>query len=204
MARVALTGGGEGRPRIGDLDGHGTFGVLDEDGDGLLCHECGWHGQHLGLHAYKAHQSSARQYKIDHGLHRSKGLIAAAVRKKLAEHGAAELPKKATFLAGRDPRKATAARLASGMSLSPAGAAASAGAGQTRRGQRRAGIVVTCQECGVEFCPLLGPTGEGSAHDPVPAGSAGDTQQNSPAVHRRHLSAADPAPWSRGRRGTSS
>ena len=142
--------------QVGEPDGHGLFGVLDEDAEGLLCHICGWRGPHLGLHAYKAHGIRARQYKLEHGLRRSKGLVPAAVLEKLAERGAVQMPSRTALVAGRDPSKATAARLAAGLPLSPAGAVASASAGQTHRGQRRTGIVVTCAECGAEFCPLLG------------------------------------------------
>ena len=141
---------------VGRPDGHGLFGVLDEDEDGLLCHECGWRGVHLGLHAYRTHGLSARQYKIEHGLRRSKGLVAAAVHEKLAERSAAQLAGRSGFLANRDVRKAAAAWIAAGKPLSPAGAAASAAAGRRRGGTRRRGIVVVCQECDVEFCPLAG------------------------------------------------
>jgi hypothetical protein len=140
--------------QVGEPDGHGLFGLLDEDADGLLCHICGWRGPHLGLHAYKGHGMSARQYKLEHGLRRSKGLVATAVLEKLAERGAAQMPSRTGFVAARDPRRATAARLAGGMPLSPAGAAASASGRQTPRVKRRLEIVVTCEECGAEFCPL--------------------------------------------------
>ena len=107
--------------QVGEPDGHGLFGVLDEDADGLLCHICGWRGPHLGLHAYKGHGMRARQYKLEHGLRRSKGLVAAAVLEKLAEHGAAQMPSRKGLIAARDPRRATAARLAGGMPLLPCG-----------------------------------------------------------------------------------
>lgn len=35
---------------IGDQDGHGWFRVLGEDGDGLLCHECGERFTRLGMY----------------------------------------------------------------------------------------------------------------------------------------------------------
>lgn len=142
--------------QVGRPDGHGHFGVLDEDEDGLLCHECGRRFVHLGLHVFKSHGMQAQSYKIEHGLRRSKGLVASAVREKLAVRSAAQLTRRSAFLANRDTRKATAARLAAGQPLSPAGAAASAAAGLRRGGSRRRGIVVVCQECSVEFCPLCG------------------------------------------------
>lgn len=141
---------------IGAPDGHGLYGVLDKTDDGLLFHECGWRGAHLGLHAYRAHGTTAQQYKLDHGLRRSKGLVAAAVRGKLTERATNQLEARKTFIARRDPAKATAARVAAARPASPAGAAASASAGRMHRGSRRAGIVVVCAECSAEFCPLRG------------------------------------------------
>lgn len=143
-------------PFVGRGDGHGQYGVLDEDADGLLCHACGWRGPHLGLHAHRAHGMTAWQYKLEHGLRRSKGLVVAALRAKLVDRSSAQLATRSVFLARRDTRKATAARLAFGAPLSPAGAAASAAAAGQHRGSRRIGIVVTCAECSVEFCPLRG------------------------------------------------
>lgn len=142
--------------QVGDPDGHGQYGVLDEDEDGLLCHTCGRRVSHLGLHAHRAHGMTATQYRMEHGLRRSKGLVAAAVHEKLVERSAAQLARRPAFVASRDTRKATAARLAANQPPSPAGAAASAAAASRRGGSRRAGIVVVCAECAAEFCPLQG------------------------------------------------
>ncbi len=60
---------------VGAPDGHGRFGMLDEDDEGLLCHECGHRFQHLGLHVWKAHGLTAREYRMAHGLLRSRGLV---------------------------------------------------------------------------------------------------------------------------------
>ena len=35
---------------LGDADGHGRYGMLDETSDGLVCHECGRAFPNLGLH----------------------------------------------------------------------------------------------------------------------------------------------------------
>ena len=66
--------------RVGDIDGQGLFGVLDETAGGLLCHECGWRGQHLGLHVYRAHGLTASGYRSAHGLKRTRGLVTAEIR----------------------------------------------------------------------------------------------------------------------------
>ena len=158
-ARSDAAGAGPGATppsHVGDPDGHGRYGVLDEDEDGLLCAQCGWRGPHLGLHAHRAHGMTATQYRLEHGLRRSKGLVAAAVREKLVERSAGQLARRSQFLANRDTRKATAARLAANQPPSPAGAAASAAAARRRVGSRRAGIVVVCAACDAEFCPLQG------------------------------------------------
>ena len=39
----------------GERDGFGQYGVIDENDDGLLCHECGFRYTHLGLHSAKSH-----------------------------------------------------------------------------------------------------------------------------------------------------
>ena len=48
--------------RVGDRDGFGGFGIVDETPDGLLCHECGRRFIHLGPHVYKAHGVTADEY----------------------------------------------------------------------------------------------------------------------------------------------
>ena len=61
------------RMRVGDPDGYGFKGVLTETPLGeLLCHDCGWTGNHLGLHAWKAHGIPARDDRAPHG---RRGLI---------------------------------------------------------------------------------------------------------------------------------
>ena len=40
---------------LGDADGHGRYGMLDETSDGLVCHECGRAFPNLGLHAWRGH-----------------------------------------------------------------------------------------------------------------------------------------------------
>jgi len=40
----------------------------------------------LGLHAYKSHGLTARQYREDHGLKFSQGLVVAATRERMARN----------------------------------------------------------------------------------------------------------------------
>lgn len=140
--------------QVGDVDGHGRYGVLDEDVGGLLCHECGGRFTHLGLHVYKAHGVTAAAFRTAHGLGR-RGLVAEATRRTIADNARAQLPQKSSFVRRRDPAKATAARLAAGSVISPAGLEALRQANAARRGQQRLGTVVTCAWCAAEFCPLV-------------------------------------------------
>jgi hypothetical protein len=63
---------------VGEPDGAGVLRVLDETEDGLLCHECGRRFVHLGLHAWRRHGVSADDYRVAHGLARTRGLVTTA------------------------------------------------------------------------------------------------------------------------------
>lgn len=140
----------------GDLDGFGRYGILDEDYDGCLCADCGWRGAHLGLHSYRAHGVSAAEYKQRHGLRRSRGLVASQTREALQVHATAQYPSRTKLQAKRDPVAASQAR----QQLALPVAAEAAAVRDQRMAQMarsaRLGTVVVCEECGSEFCPLVG------------------------------------------------
>ncbi|MEE6289278.1 hypothetical protein V2J52_16615 [Georgenia sp. MJ173] len=140
--------------QVGDDDGHGRYGVLDENAAGLLCHECGRRFTHLGLHVYKAHGLSANAYRTAHGLSR-RGLVVEATRRAIADNARKGFASNSAFVQKRDPAKATAVRLAAGSVHSPAGLEAMRQASASRRGKQRLVTVVACELCGVEFCPLI-------------------------------------------------
>ncbi len=140
--------------RVGDADGQGLFGVLDETDEGLLCHECSRRFKHLGLHAWRGHGKSAVAYRIDHGLARSRGLVASTIREVIAENARRSMPTKTGLVAARSPRKASAAQGRGTAAISPQGLEAIRASNQSRRGRTRKGTVVTCERCGVQFCPL--------------------------------------------------
>lgn len=141
--------------QVGDDDGRGRYGILNEDADGLLCHECGQHFTHLGLHAYKAHGLTAKEYRAAHGLGR-RGLVAETTRRALADNARKRYPTNALFVQRRDPAGATAARLGAGKGFhSPAGLEAMRQASTGQGARQHLGTVVACELCGVEFCPLL-------------------------------------------------
>lgn len=136
--------------KIGDPDGHGQYGVVDENTDGLLCHECGHRFTHLGLHVWRRHELTAADFRQAHGLSKVRGLVASETRSVIIANAQRTFSSKAQFVASRDPALATAARLEQGAGMSPAGLAAS----RTRRAQGRRGTVVVCEWCKAEFCPL--------------------------------------------------
>ncbi|WP_256843027.1 MucR family transcriptional regulator [Ornithinimicrobium cryptoxanthini] len=140
---------------VGDPDGFGVFGVLNEDTDGLLCHDCGHRFTHLGLHAYKAHGMTADEYRKAHGLAR-RGLVVAETRATIKENARRTFSSRVAFIAARNPAAASAAQRGGPDSISPAGLAAIRETARTRRGTQRLGTVVTCEWCGAQFCPLLG------------------------------------------------
>lgn len=147
---------GSGRPlTFGDKDGFGRFGMLDEDENGLKCHECEWRGVHLGLHTAKTHQLPARDYRIRHGLRRSKGLVATATREIQRVNAKSRYTENGPLAATRDLSKANAARLGAARHAS-AEEVAQRDARLRQMGRNsRSGKVVECERCGVLFCPLF-------------------------------------------------
>lgn len=143
------------QPRVGHADGYGRYGVVDETEEGLLCHECGRRFIHLGLHAFKAHDLSAAEYRKAHGLAR-RGLVATSTAQTLADNARRTMDSRPGFVQARDPAAASAAQRRGPEAISPAGLEAIRRATQACRGQRRTGTVVTCEWCGVQFCPLAG------------------------------------------------
>jgi hypothetical protein len=141
--------------RLDDRDGHGRYGVVDEDDDGLLCSECGWRGRHLGLHAYRAHGLTAAQYKERHGLRRSKGLVADSIRVALRTRAVDQYPTRIAFQVARNPAQASRTRR---QLARPVAAEAAASRDQRMAAMARSsrlGTVVVCGYCGCEFCPLV-------------------------------------------------
>ena len=141
-------------PSVGERDGFGRYGVLDETADALVCAFCGWTGAHLGLHAYRAHGMTADAYRARYGLLRSRGLVASNTREKIRANGRAGMPSRAAFVARRYTAAATRARLKTGRQAT-AEEAAGRDARMSSIGRRgRIETVVVCEWCGVAFCPL--------------------------------------------------
>lgn len=142
--------------RVGQADGQGRYGMVDETADGLLCHECGRRFTHLGLHVFKAHDLTADEYRRVHGLSR-RGLVTKDTAQTIAGNARRTMSRE-RFVQARDPAAASAAQRRGPSAISPAGLEAIRQAGRDRRGRYRSGTVVTCEWCGVEFCPLVAAT----------------------------------------------
>lgn len=141
--------------KLGDNDGHGRYGMLDETSDGLVCHDCGRAFPNLGLHAWRGHGMTAAQYRETHGLQRRRGLVSSQLRQRIQTNAKTRMssPAGQAFIAARDPQIAQAARLTSPRTWT---AAAHASNRAARAGASRYGTEVTCQNpaCGAVFCPL--------------------------------------------------
>jgi len=138
---------------LGDSDGFGYYGLLEETGEGLLCHECGRAYEHLGLHVWRGHGMTAAQYREAHGLQRGRGLVAKELRSRIQTAAAARMttPAGEAFKAARDPQAAQAVRL---REPRPWRAAQRDSHRKGRTGTGRLGTEVVCGECGAVFCPL--------------------------------------------------
>lgn len=97
-------------PQYGSVDGHGRYGILDTDDEGLLvCHECGQSWRHLATHARGAHGLSAAAYRERHGLGYTTRLVAATVSQNMrAAWERNEGMHMAAIESSRDPERARA------------------------------------------------------------------------------------------------
>jgi ROS/MUCR transcriptional regulator protein/CGNR zinc finger len=141
--------------RLGDQDGYGRYGMLEERREGLVCHLCGRAFPNLGLHAYRGHGMTAAQYREEHGLQRRIGLVSSELRGRIQQNAGARMstPAGQAFVAARDPKRAEAARLERSIEWR---AATRASFRTARAGGGRLGTEVVCGNpgCGAVFCPL--------------------------------------------------
>ncbi|MDP9792615.1 hypothetical protein J2S43_001127 [Catenuloplanes nepalensis] len=70
----------------GDPDGHGQWAQLtvSDDGQQLLCHECGLWKRAFGTHAWYVHGLSAADYRARHGLSTGQSLASPASQQRFA------------------------------------------------------------------------------------------------------------------------
>ncbi len=74
--------------KYGERDGHGRHGQLTpaDDGQRLICHECGQAKRALGTHAGYAHGMTAAQYRAHHGLSTGCSLASPATAARFSQH----------------------------------------------------------------------------------------------------------------------
>jgi len=122
---------------LGDTDGHGVHGRLTvlDDGDRVLCHDCGTAVRSLGVHARRVHGISAQDYRGRHGLAVTQQLTAPTTRARHAEHARTHPSAVAALTEHRNPDRARAAMR--GRQARPARAAVRTATGQTARRGRR-------------------------------------------------------------------
>lgn len=140
-------------PARGSPSGLGVYGVLDDDGDTVLCHECGRRVRALGPHLQRSHPDmDARAYRLAHGLPMTLPLVSAAVSAAQSVRSRARVgsPGWRRLEAARDPEAAAAARDAEVMVRAAVMRATDRG-----RPPRRP-VVKTCPVCGATWCPLRG------------------------------------------------
>lgn len=77
--RAYLTGHGPSTKHIGDPAGAGQWGVLDENEDGICCHECGHRFKALSTHLLYKHGMAADEYRDTYGIPRLTPLVTKAV-----------------------------------------------------------------------------------------------------------------------------
>lgn len=99
-------------PRVGFPSGYGRYGILDVDGDRVMCHECGRWLRSVGAHIGRAHDLTAREYRIVHGLPLGTALVAPDVSAASSRHAIARVGTEAwkRLESRRDPTAASHAR----------------------------------------------------------------------------------------------
>lgn len=147
-------------PKAGDPDGFGRYGQLDDDGETVLCHECGSRYRGLGAHVSRAHGTTARDYKLAHGLPLSRGLNAATLTAAQSERGRQQLdsPQWQRLEAARDPVAASAAREPESL-RSPAVLRESGARAERLSETNRGPLSTTCEVCGTVMTRLSGRRG---------------------------------------------
>lgn len=145
----------EPRPARGAPSGYGRYGILDDDGETVLCHECGRRYRSVAAHLAAGHGMNARQYKIAHGLTQRTALASRAVREVLSRRsrdrvGSVDWQR---LEAARDPAAAAHARDAETWALIGRGPGMAERAARASDALRRT-EPYTCPVCGVQWCRM--------------------------------------------------
>ncbi len=132
--------------------GMGVFGVVIRDEDGVLCYECGrWLGA-LGKHLRRAHEMTARDYRLRHGIALGDALSSLSLSRSLVDAAARKTPEQKRqareYLRTVQAQGTQAARSAK----RPAGGVAKRAAGRSRQAALGGQTVRACRICGSP-CP---------------------------------------------------
>lgn len=141
-------------PEVGSSSGYGRYGILEDDGERVMCHECGRWLRGVGGHLKPAHQMTAAEYRQRHGLPRGLALESSVVRARRSELASARVggPAWRRFEDARDPAAAAAGRDADAMASTITHRRPDLAVENGRRGRRPR--VVTCACCATTWCPL--------------------------------------------------
>ena len=139
--------------RIGQTSGHGRYGILDDDGTTVLCHECGRRFKSIAAHVVRTHGIPARTYKVAHGLPLGQALCSAAVSERMS--ASMRRVQDADYMreiATKVDQRAAAARRRE--TLAEHRAAFTSGVRAQRRFLARRAEIHTCPGCGAQWCNL--------------------------------------------------
>jgi len=128
--------------RVGEVDGHGRYGMVDDDGHTLgCCHHCDRRVRNLGLHC-RVHGHTAVSYRRAHGLSTGQRLIPADLAEQLGRLARSHPNGLTALAAHRDPDRARAAMTAEGQSRPQRAAVRSSTGAMSRRGRDLAQVEI--------------------------------------------------------------
>jgi hypothetical protein len=155
--RRAVSASAADLDRYGQPDGYGRYGMIEETGRGLVCHECGATRHGLAGHVYRSHGMAAEEYRTAHGLPRGRGLVSSSVQEKQSR-AARDRIGSPSWVAFDPPRDPVAASHSRDRLTSPAPAVHKAKADRAADlgAASRKTRVRVCPGCGAQWCPLPG------------------------------------------------
>lgn len=143
-------------PVVGTPSGFGQYGVLDDDGQTLLCHECGQRRRSVGTHIGPAHSMTAREYRRAHGIPAGWALQARTLSENRSALAAARVGTAAwqRLEAARDPVAAARSRDPDAFQRVGVDREALAARAVINGQQGRLGRVYCCPVCQALWCLL--------------------------------------------------
>ncbi len=132
--------------------GMGVFGVVIRDEDSVLCHECGrWLGT-LGKHLRRAHEMTARDYRLRHGIALGDALSSLSLSRSLSAASNRKTPEQKRQAREHLEVIRADATQAARSARRPAGGVAKRAAGRSRQAALGEKATRACRICGSP-CP---------------------------------------------------